>query len=114
MLAELVLNAASTVSPSDTAYLHCNTNSMMPTETDRQIAADALRQGFLVILITTAEAQVYEEGSDSDNDSSMGSTRSSSSSSSDKEVLPPSQAYLDGMGELYSRISKPLSKMAHS
>jgi hypothetical protein len=75
----------------------------MPTETDRQIAADALCQAFLVNLIAEAEAQIYEEGSDSDYDSSMDSTGSSSSSSSDEEVPPASQAYLDAMGELYSK-----------
>ena len=78
----------------------------MPTETDRQIAADALHKAFLVNLIAEAEAQLYKDGSDSEydsSDSSMGSTGSSSSSSSDEEVPPASQAYLDVMGELYSQ-----------
>jgi len=38
----------------------------MPTETDRQLAADALHQAFLVNLIAEAEAQVYDAGSDSE------------------------------------------------
>jgi len=44
----------------------------MPTKTDCQITVDALCQAFLVNLIAEAEAQVYEEGSDSNYDSSMG------------------------------------------
>jgi hypothetical protein len=90
----------------------------MSTETDRQIAADALCQAFLINLIMEAEAQVFEEGSDSNYDSLMGSTGSSSSSSSDEKVPPASQAYLDAMGGCIQsdilRIGKPLSKMAHS
>ena len=81
----------------------------MPSRTDRQIAADALHQAFLVNLIAEAEAELYDVGSDSEysssSQSSAGSTDSSSSlsSSDDEDVLPASQVYLDALGELYSQ-----------
>ena len=80
----------------------------MPSKTDRQAAADALHQAFLVNLIAEAEAQLHDEGSDSEystsDESSTGTTDSSSSSSSDDEDVPPaSQVYLDALGELYSQ-----------
>ena len=76
----------------------------MPFETDRQLAANALHQAFLVNLIAEAESQVYDAGSDSEYPSDSTSTGStdSSSSSSDQE-LPASQVYLDTLGELYSQ-----------
>ena len=36
----------------------------MPDPTDRQLAADALHQAFLVNLIAEAEALAYQDGSD--------------------------------------------------
>ena len=41
----------------------------MPSQTNRQLAADALHQAFLVNLIAEAEAQLYEDGSDSEDSS---------------------------------------------
>ena len=41
----------------------------MPDPTDRQLAADALHQAFLVNLISEAEALAHQDGSDSDDGS---------------------------------------------
>jgi hypothetical protein len=71
------------------------------------MAADALYQAFLVNLIVEAEAQLYEEGSDS-SESQATSTSSHlstdlSSSSSDDEPLPQtSEVILETLGQLYS------------
>lgn len=79
----------------------------MPTKSDRTMAADALYQAFLVNLIVEAEAQLYEEGSDS-SESQATSTSSHlstdlSSSSSDDEPLPQtSEVILETLGQLYS------------
>src|SRR5258705_8514812 len=77
----------------------------MPTETDHQTAANALHQAFLVNLIAEAEAQLYDDGTDSDySTNSSGGSSTGSSSSEDSETEPPaSQVYLDAMGELYSQ-----------
>jgi hypothetical protein len=77
----------------------------MPTRTERQLAANALHQAFLVNLIVEAESQLYDAGSDSEysSDSSSSSTGSSSSSLEDEAELPASQVYLDALGELYSQ-----------
>ena len=88
----------------------------MPSRTQRQIAADALHEAFLVNLIAEAEAELYEDGSDSEYDSDESSSdtntdlslslssSSSSSSLEDDEILPStSQVYLDALGELYSQ-----------
>jgi hypothetical protein len=79
----------------------------MPSPTDRQLAADALHQAFLINLIAEAEALVYEDTSDSDSSSgssSSGTDSSSHSSSSEDEPLPStSEAFLAALGDLYSQ-----------
>ena len=79
----------------------------MPSQTNRQPAADALHQAFLVNLIAEAEAQLYEDGADSEDSSESSSddtSSSSSSSSSDDEPMPSmSEVHLDTIAELYSQ-----------
>ena len=69
----------------------------MPYQTDRQLAASALHQAFLVNLIAEAEAQLLQDGEESDYSST------SDSSSSDEETLTASDTLLDVMGQLYSK-----------
>jgi hypothetical protein len=82
----------------------------MPTRSDRNQAADALSQAFLVQLIANIEAQQWEDDesesdSDSDSESESGSSDWSSSSSSDDsdEEMTPEEQYIHDLGELYSR-----------
>ena len=77
----------------------------MPYQTDRQLAASALHQAFLVNLVAEAEAQLLQDGEESDysSASSGSSSGSSSESSSDEEPPTASDTLLDVMGELYSK-----------
>jgi hypothetical protein len=100
----------------------------MPTLTDRQEAANALYQAFLVNFLNELEARQLQEeleydfsgDSDDSSDASMDSTstsshfsESSTSSSSDEEPIA-AQDYLDQMGYLYSvrylQERRPISK----
>ena len=85
-----------------------------PHSTDQQLAADALHQAFLVNIIVEADANLHEDGSDSeydsDSDSSSessesdsGSSSSSSSLSSDEEPgITTSEVIFQMMAQLYS------------
>src|SRR5882762_7638317 len=78
----------------------------MPTQTDRQLAADALHEAFLINLIAEVEALTYQdEGSDTDSSSSSSGTDSSSQSSSseDEALQHTSEVLLKVMGDLYSQ-----------
>ena len=91
----------------------------MPTLTERTSAVNALHQEYLLNLIAEAEAQFYDNGSDSEysevddlsSDSDLakdGSTSHSSSSSclssSEDELIPTtSDMLLSSMGNLYSQ-----------
>jgi len=79
----------------------------MPTQTDHQLAADALHEAFLVNLIAEAEALTYQDegsGMDDSLSSSSGTDSSSQSSSSEDEALQPtSEVLLEVMGDLYSQ-----------
>ena len=82
----------------------------MSYQTDRQLAASALHQAFLVNLIAEAEAQLLQDGEESDYSSASSSTSSGSSSSgssskssSDEEPPTASDTLLDVMGQLYSK-----------
>src|ERR1700691_5268946 len=78
----------------------------MHYQTDRQLAASALHQAFLVNLIAEAEAQLLQDGEESDYSSASSSTSSgpsSSESSSDEEPPTASDTLLDVMGQLYSK-----------
>ena len=43
----------------------------MPCPTDQQLAADALHQAFLVNIVVEAEANLHEDGSDSESHASQ-------------------------------------------
>jgi len=80
----------------------------MPYQTDRQLAASALHQAFLVNIIAEAEAQLLQDGEESDYSSassseSSSSGSSSSKSSSDEDPLTASETLLDVMSQLYSK-----------
>ena len=86
----------------------------MPYQTDRQLVASALHQAFLVNIIAEAEAQLLQDGEESDyssasrsesssSGSSSSSSSSSSKSSSDEEPLTASETPLDVMGQPYSK-----------
>ncbi|KAJ3502372.1 hypothetical protein NLJ89_g8916 [Agrocybe chaxingu] len=90
----------------------------MPTRTDRQEAADALHQAFLVNFLAELEARKLQDElkygdlsgdsgsdrSDVDMDSSSSSSlfSESSTSSSSEEELTAARDYVDQMGNLYS------------
>jgi len=93
----------------------------MPSQTNCQLAADALHQAFLVNLIAEIEARELLEGYDSDSGSSEGlalededtsSSLDESSSDSSMDISDPelldddldaAKTYLHIMGELYSQ-----------
>ncbi|KAH9952251.1 hypothetical protein BGW80DRAFT_1440900 [Lactifluus volemus] len=78
----------------------------MPNKSHRTMAADALHQAFLVNLIAETEAQLYEEGSESEHSSrasSHSSANLSFSFSSDESLPTTSDAILETLGQLYSK-----------
>ena len=91
---------------------------MTPTQTDWQLAADALHQVFLVNFIADLESQELDYSSDSeddnsdnsgDSDDSMDGSASSTDSSAislsnddDSDFRTPAETYLHHMGILYS------------
>ena len=86
----------------------------MPTLSDRQLAADALHQAFLVDSLAQIEAEQLEflddelhesdsSTSSSDKESSSGWSSSSSSSSSDSDLEPtPAEQYVTQMATLFA------------
>jgi len=89
----------------------------MPTHTDRQLAADALHQQFLVNFIAELESRELDfssdsegddsddsmEGSDGSSSDSSTTTSSSSSDGDDSDLMTPAQLYIHHMGNLYSQ-----------
>jgi len=93
---------------------HCT--HTMPTHTDRQLAADALHQAFLVNFIADLESQELDYSSDSEGDdsddsmdgsssssdsSAMSSPSESSSDDDDSDFMTPAETYVCHMGNLY-------------
>ncbi|KAJ7237776.1 hypothetical protein C8J57DRAFT_1529033 [Mycena rebaudengoi] len=79
----------------------------MPTRTDRQLAAAAFGQAFLITLIADIASEDWADDSGSDTDSSDSSESSSSSSSSsegpeDAEMTPADQ-YTQDLAVLYGQ-----------
>lgn len=88
----------------------------MPTQTDRQLVADALRRAFLVNFVADLEQRELDFASDSeysdddmDTDSSKDSSSTSASSSSessddsddDSDLVTPAEIYVHHMANLY-------------
>ena len=102
-----------TVNCSPSLHLPHTTYSM-PTHTDRQLAADALHQQFLVNFIAELESWELDFSSDSEGNNSMegsdGSSSDSNTTSSlsssdgdDSDLMTPAQLYIHHMGNLYSQ-----------
>ncbi|RDB28080.1 hypothetical protein Hypma_001565 [Hypsizygus marmoreus] len=74
----------------------------MPRRSERQQAADALHQAYIVSVMAEAKADLVDLDIEMTSDSDSSSSSSSSSESMAEDLEPGSQSYLDLLGNLYS------------